>query len=406
MTLRPRSVIDAITSYYRDHPSCGASRGRPLGNRYNWFQDEVSSLEQNARKAMAHFIGAQNAEEIHWTKNTTEAINVVANSVALDKHGTIVLSLKEHNSNYVPWLRIQNRARARYSDDRLSSIVAVPTNQEGNTCINGVLNAIDDRTRIVTLGMTNNVDGSSLREEDITRVRDKAHRHGALLLLDAAQWVGHRPLDVGRLGADFVAFSLHKMCGPNLGVLYAKSSAAIRLEPLAVGGGTVADVHEGGYEPTAGPALLEAGLQDYAAITSVPVVIEFLNRLTYEVVTRNALAVNDVLTKCLLSLDSDLVWILGSQDPTNRPSILTIGSALPNIPTLIETLGDKRLNLMVRSGMMCGNVFLKTNAASKVHPANNVRLSLYAYNTIEEAEAFCSLLRKIISRRLYLRLSS
>ena len=241
-TLTPQPVIDAMTEYYTDFPGCGGRRS------HHWFAGEVTRRVEadgtmggkGSRRLIADFLNARSEKEILFTLNTTHAINAVALGFNFRPGDTVLLTDREHNSNLIPWLRLQNAGRLRVDH--------VPMNAAEEFDIDLYEQKLKGgKVRLVSMAYTSNMTGYTIPAAEIIRL---AHQYGARVLLDAAQTVPHQAVDVQDLDADFLAFSLHKMCGPRgLGVLYAKaelldkaaSGSADRLEPAIVGGGTVED---------------------------------------------------------------------------------------------------------------------------------------------------------------------
>nr|NIP40887.1 aminotransferase class V-fold PLP-dependent enzyme [Candidatus Aenigmarchaeota archaeon]NIQ17385.1 aminotransferase class V-fold PLP-dependent enzyme [Candidatus Aenigmarchaeota archaeon]NIS73588.1 aminotransferase class V-fold PLP-dependent enzyme [Candidatus Aenigmarchaeota archaeon] len=248
MTLRPVQVIEKICEYYREYPSCGERSLHKLGKRVD---EEV----ERARDVVKKFINAKKFEEIVFTKNTTEGINLVANSLDL-KSGDIVLTTdKEHNSNLLPWQRLTFKGVKHE---------VIRSNPDNTFSLENFKKQISKDVKLVSIVHTSNLDGVSTPVKEIVKI---AHDNGSLVLLDGAQSIPHHPVDVRKLDVDFLAFSGHKMMGPSgIGVLYGKKDLLDRLGTFIVGGGTVVDTthYEAKFEEL--PQKFEAGLQNYAGI--------------------------------------------------------------------------------------------------------------------------------------------
>ncbi|NLK36290.1 MAG: aminotransferase class V-fold PLP-dependent enzyme [Gracilibacteraceae bacterium] len=233
----------AINKYYTDYPACGGRRSN------HWFAGEVTQLIDGnveagivgARRAIAEFINARSEQEIIFTLNTTYAINIVALGFNFKSGDAVLLTGREHNSNLVPWLRLQKRG--------LIKVIHTAANSGDSFDLEAYEQCLKaNRVRLVSMAYTSNVTGVTLPVREIISI---AHQYGARVLLDGAQTVPHQAVDVLALDVDFLTFLLHKMCGPRgVGVLYAKSELIGTeaenwiegndyVEPVIVGGGTV-----------------------------------------------------------------------------------------------------------------------------------------------------------------------
>jgi cysteine desulfurase/selenocysteine lyase len=214
-TLVPQQVIDAITEYYSEYPACGEGRSR------YWFAEEVSRrIEGDAdtgtrgsRQIIQEFINAQSEKEIIFTLNTTHAINTGALGLKFQPGDLVLLADKEHNSNLIPWLRLSKKG--------IVKVDHVDSTEDDTFDFEGFKHKLESgRVRLVSMAYTSNLTGYTIPAKEIIRM---AHDHGARVMLDGAQTVPHRAVDVQDLDVDFLAFSIHKMCGPKgVGVLYGK----------------------------------------------------------------------------------------------------------------------------------------------------------------------------------------
>ncbi len=373
VTLRPKQVIDAVTDYYTNFPACAGRSSHTLG-------ETVSKKVDESRKTIASFLGARRKEEIIFTRNTTEAINLVANSFPFVEGDVILTSDKEHNSNLVPW-QIQAKKRGI-----IHKVIAL--NEDNTFNLDNLERLLHDgRVKLVALGLTSNLDGVSIPAEKIIEM---VQRHGAYVLLDAAQTVPHRKINVHKLGADFVAFSGHKMLGPSgIGVLYGKFELLENLAPFLVGGGTVLSSTYEGHEFLPLPERFEAGLQDYAGIIGLAEAVRYLENIGFEKIAEHELKLNKIITDEILKING--AKIIGPSDPALRGGIISF--TIDGIDShQIAIILNESSNVMIRSGQHCVHSWFN---ARKIK--SSARVSLYFYNTMDEVKIFAEGLSKIVA---------
>ncbi|MDD1770653.1 MAG: aminotransferase class V-fold PLP-dependent enzyme, partial [Methanomassiliicoccales archaeon] len=222
-TFRPKQVIAAMDEYYMDYPACG-------GRSVHRLATQVSIKVDEAREKVARFLGASRPDEIVFTKNCTEAINLVAKGLGLRKGDEVLTADFEHNSNLTPWQQLESSSGIRRS--------FVPSSAEGVFSIEEFKRRMTKKVKVVSMVHVNNVTGTSVPAKEVAEI---AHDHGAIVMFDGAQSAPHIKVDVSSMDADFYAMSAHKMLGPSgVGALYGKLELLKRLEPLITGGGSVA----------------------------------------------------------------------------------------------------------------------------------------------------------------------
>jgi len=362
-SLRPRQVISSIREYYEKYPACS---GRAV---YKWAR----ILEQKiweARSVIQKFIGAENPEEIIFTRNATEGINLIAHCL---KPALLISSDKEHNSNLVPWqiLGCDNSILSFEKPDWRNDLKQVLKNSLA-------------KIKLVSIVYTSNLDGTSLPVQEIIKT---AHNNGALVLLDGAQFVPHKRIDVSKLDCDFLVFSGHKMLGPSgMGVLYAKAEILQKMPGFITGGGTVkwSTYKSHAFMPL--PDKFEAGLQNYAGIIGLGAAVEYLDKIIDQI-PKHDLELNKYATDALQKMP---IKILGPKNPKLCSSIISFYSDKVSSHQIALEL-DKRANIAVRSGRFCVNSWFEKN---KIRDA--VRVSFYFYNTVEEVGVFAKILKKIL----------
>lgn len=369
ISLKPRQVIERVDEYYNEYPVCGGGRSS------HSLSTGLARRIQKGRKALADLLNADKKEEIVFTKNTTEAINLVARGLGLEKDDVVMTTDKEHNSNHVPWIKLRENEGVGFE--------RVPSTEEGRFDIERFKDMMNDDVELVSMYHTSNLDGTSIPAKVVAQV---AHDHDALFLLDGAQSVPHREVDVKKIGADLLTFSVHKMVGPTgVGVLYGRQELLEELEPLIYGGGGVRDSNYEGVTLQSSPAKFESGLQNYSSLCAVEESVRYLQDIGLDEIEKHEIRLNEIVTERL----KDKVNLLGPEEPEERSGIFNFW---------IEKLGSHEISLMLeekniltRSGTQC------------VHPWYNaqgieggLRASFYLYNTEEEVEEFVETLEKLL----------
>jgi cysteine desulfurase/selenocysteine lyase len=369
-SLRPQSVMDAIHKYYVEFPACG-------GRSMHHLAEKVTHECENARTVIAKFLNASRKEEIVFTRNTTEGINLVANSLGLKKGDSVLISDKEHNSNLIPWLMQVKRQGI--------ILKIIHSNNDNTFNLEEFEKSLDGSVKLVALGMTSNLDGVSIPSAEIIR---EAHRNGSLVLLDAAQTVPHQKVNVNTLDVDFLVFSGHKMLGPSgTGVLYGKYHLLEKLEPFLVGGETVSTSTYTSCQFLPPPEKFEAGLQDYAGIIGLGEAARYLEAVGFKAIQQQEKSINEFITGEIASIPR--LCMIGPSNPELRGGIISFylkGVDSHQIALMLDQMAD----VLVRSGQHCVHSWFDARGI-----AGSVRASLYFYNTLAEAELFVSQLKKI-----------
>jgi len=382
MTLRPRQVIDAMNRYYIDFPACALRSHHKLSTKAT---EEV----EKSRKTIQKFVGAKSEKEIIFTKNTTEGINLVANSLALSgffKKGDVVLTTnKEHNSNLIPWQMLVKHKSITHK--------IVEFNDEFS--MQDFEKKLTKEVRLVSMVWTSNLDGTSI---PIKEIIEKAHANKSLVLIDAAQAAPHKKIDVKSLGADFISFSGHKMLGPSgTGIFYGKESLLNSMSPFIVGGETVKDSTYESADFEELPMKFEAGLQNYAGIIGLAAACDYLSKINLDLVEQHEKKLNKIitseLTNHLINKNYKRIKILGPSDPSQsekRGGIFSFNIEGADPHNVAITL-DSAHNIMLRSGHHCCHSWFNAKNIN-----GSVRASLYLYNTEEEAEFFVEKVKEVL----------
>ena len=370
MSLKPQQVVEAMNDYYLNYPACAGRSSHKLG-------DKVSKKVKETRQLVAQFINATNENEIIFTRNTTEGINLLANSLGLVKEDIVLISDKEHNSNLIPWLVLR---------DKIGIVVKIiPSNEDGSFNLQNLSKLITG-AKLISLVHASNLDGYTNPAKEIIAI---AHQNNALVFLDAAQSIPHKKIDVRDLDVDFLAFSGHKMLGPTgTGVFYGKSELLDKLNPFMVGGDTVLSSTYEDYKFLPVPEKFEAGLQDYAGIIGLGEAVRYLSQFNFNDIKEHELKLNSYITAELQKIPQ--IKIIGPKDPKDRSGIIDFYIEKTDMHKF-AIMFDEMANISIRSGQHCVNSWF---ASKKIF--NSARISLYLYNTMEEAETFVENLKKII----------
>lgn len=371
MALKPNKVIDSMNEYYTYFPSTG---GHGRGN--HWFASQTIEKTERAREKICEFIKADNSAEIIWVKNTTEGMNLLANSLILKKGDIVMTTDKEHNSNLVPWIQLKKAKGIQH--------LVVPSKPDNTFDLEYFSEHITKNVKIVSMYHTSNLDGYTIPAEEIIKI---AHDYGALVILDAAQSVPHQKVHVKELDVDFLCFSIHKMCGPTgMGVLYAKEEHLADLNPFVVGGDTVKNTFLDKVEWADIPYLFEGGLQNYAGQIGAGAAAEYLQEIGLKKIKDHDTTLNKMLTRELQQYSD--VSIIGPADPEERSGIVSFrieeNGKLKVAPESVSEHLDKKANIMTRSGCLCVHSWFNNRNME----IGVTRISLYLYNTEEEIKLF------------------
>lgn len=367
---KPRAVVDAMAAHYLEHNANVARAMHTLGV-------EATSAYEGARTRIAAFIGAAGANEIVFTKNASEALNLAAHTLGagLRPGDEIVISVLEHHSNIVPWQLLAQRTGAVL---RWFDITA-----EGRLDLDkaDAESLINDRTKIVSIAAVSNVLGTI---NPVTDIAAKAHAVGATMVVDAAQAAPHGRLDVATLGADLVAFTGHKMLGPTgIGVLWGRYDLLETLPPFLGGGEMIAVVRMDRSTYAEPPYRFEAGTPPIAEAIGLGAAVEYLDNIGIEQIAVHEERITAYALARLARTDG--VRILGPKQPVDRGGAiaftLTTEDGFEVHPHDVMQLLDSR-GIAIRGGHHCARPLHERLGLT----ASN-RASLYLYTTTEEIDA-------------------
>jgi len=360
-----------MDDYYLNSSACSGRSMHRLGA-------EVTRQCDQARGTLAKFLHAAKKEEIVFTRNTTEGINLVANSMALNQGDVVLISDKEHNSNLIPWQVLARKKGIQFK--------IIPSKPDNTFDLEAFAKLLDKQVRLVSLGYTSNLDGVTIPAPEIIK---QAHQNGSQVLLDAAQTAPHYKIDVKALDVDFLAFSGHKMLGPSgTGVLYGKYQLLEQLEPFLVGGDTVSSSTYDSCQFLPPPEKFEAGLQDYAGIIGLGAAAQYLQGIGFEAIKSQELLLNETITAAIK--DIPRLKLIGPMDARQRGGIVNF--YIDGIDShQIALMLDQMSGIMVRSGQHCVHSWFNAH-----HITGSVRASVCFYNTPEEAAILVNSLKKIL----------
>jgi cysteine desulfurase/selenocysteine lyase len=360
-THKPQAVIDAITTFYSEH------YGTVHRSIYR-LSREATRLYQEARKKVAHFLHAQNEDQIVFTKGTTASLNLVAKSFGktiLKPEDVVLVSEIEHHSNLVPWQMICQETGAK--------LKAIPVNDRGEICLDSYSQLLKCPVKIVSIPHVSNVIGTVHPIQDIIRM---AHATGAVVCIDGAQSAGHFSINVTELDADFFAFSGHKLYGPTgIGILYGKKEWLAQMSPLEGGGDMIEEVslEKTLYLPP--PLRFEAGTPLIAEAIGLSAALDYITSIGQEKIHAWESFLVREAKKSFLKISG--LRILG--DPAHTGSLLSF--AVEGVHSLdLGTLLDCK-NIAIRTGHLCSQPAMKRFGIS-----TTARISFGIYNQAEDIE--------------------
>jgi cysteine desulfurase/selenocysteine lyase len=376
-TQKPLSVIDAIRDYYMNYNS-------NIHRAVHQMAEEATHAYETTRQKVARFINSRSTDEIIFTRNATEAINLVSHAWGQDnirRDDRIVITELEHHSNIVPWQVLCNQTRA--------SLDYIEVDDGGCLDMDSYEKTLRNRkTRLISISEVSNVLGTIVPIREIVK---KAHAQDIPVLVDAAQSVPHMPVDVQATDCDFMVFSAHKMLGPTgVGILYVKKEILEELQPFISGGDMIKEVHK--YETVYNdlPYKFEAGTPNIADVIGFGAAMDYLNRLGMDKVRDHEIE----LTKYAMDAMKDIrgMTLYGPLDAKNKGGVISFNLGDIHPHDLATILNDH--GIAIRSGHHCAQVLME-----KFELSATSRASFYIYNTIEEVDKFINALND--ARRLF-----
>ncbi len=371
-TQRPVQVMEAITDFYT------RSNANPLRGLYDWSVDATERYE-NARHTVAQFIDASRDEEIIFTRNTTESINLVAYSYGLEnvhEDDEIVISVMEHHSNILPWQMVARKNHAK--------LVYMEPLEDGTITPEEYKSKITDRTKIVAIGHVSNVMGVT---NPVKEIAEYAHSKGAVVVIDGAQSTPHIKVDVQDLDADFFAFSGHKLLAPmGIGVLYVKKEILDNMQPFLTGGEMIEYVTRQDATFAELPHKFEAGTVNAADAVGLETAIKYLQNVGFDAIEAHEKKLTTLLIEGMKELP--YIKIYGSEDPAKHCGIVTFTMDGVHPHDISSVLNED--HVCIRAGHHCAQPLMQFIGAG-----STARASLYFYNTEEEVGVFLEKLKGI-----------
>ncbi|MGH3423709.1 MAG: cysteine desulfurase [Nocardioidaceae bacterium] len=365
---KPQAVIDTLSEHYRWHNANVARAMHQLGA-------EASAAFEDGRDKVARFIGAPSRDEVVFTKNASEALNLVANVLAnatgehrIDATGEVVVTQMEHHSNIVPWQLVTERTGATLRWFGLTD--------EGRLDLEGMDELINERTKVVSVAWVSNMLGTI---NPLGPIIARAHEVGALVVVDASQAVPQLPVDVAALGADFVAFTGHKMVGPTgIGVLWGRRDLLEDLPPFLGGGEMIETVtmERSTYAPP--PAKYEAGTPPIAQAVGLGAAVDYLESIGMEAVAAHEQQITAYALQRLQEVRG--LTVVGPTEAVDRGGAVsfTLDGVHPHdVSQLLDSQG-----IAVRAGHHCAKP-----AHQRFGVQSTTRASFYLYTTTDEVDA-------------------
>ena len=371
-TPKPRAVIDAVVSYY-ERSTANVHRGvHSLG-------EEATVLFDDARREVGALIGAS-PNEIVLVRGTTEAINFVANGLELGPEDEVVFPASEHHANWIPW-RVHGKP------------IPVPIDDDGLPRWELLEGLITSKTKLVSIGHVSNVTGAIAPVEEVVRI---AKKHGVPVLLDAAQSLSHLPLDIAKLGVDFLAASSHKAFGPSgVGILWSKKEFLAKCPLYQVGGGMISlnnDIDVGGFVPRDAPFKFEAGTPAIEATIGFGAAVKWMRKIGIDVIREHDLAMSKYLFAGLSDIKG--VRVLAPKLPPEQR--IALATFVVDAPAMTQESVARALcdmfGVCVSAGFHCTHVL-----HHRAHLPGTVRPSPHCFNTTEEIDVLLEGVREIAS---------
>lgn len=375
---RPQCVIDAEGDFYKNY------NANPLRGLYS-LSVEATEVYENAREAVRKFIGAEKSNEIIFTRNTTESLNLVAYSYGLSnvkKGDEIVVSIMEHHSDLLPWQMVAKTCGAE--------LKFIECAKDGSIDLEKVKELITSRTKIVAMTQVSNVLG---REYPVKEIAKLAHKKGAVMVVDGAQSTPHMRVDVTDLDADFFAFSGHKLLAPmGIGVLYGKEELLEKMPPFLSGGEMIDSVTRTSAVYAELPHKFEAGTVNAAGAAGLKAAIDYIEKVGFDYIGEREIALTSRAIEKMKKIPH--VNIIGSENADEHTGIVTFTIDNVHPHDISEILAAD--GIAVRAGHHCAQPLLTHLGLN-----STARASFAFYNTEDEVDKFTDSVATIRERMGY-----
>ena len=370
-TQKPKQVIEKIEEFYNKY------NANPHRGAYS-LSVEATNEYESARAKIAKFINASKPEEVIFSKNATESLNLIAYSYGLEnlkKEDEIVISIMEHHSNLVPWQKV-----TKATESKLNYMYI---NEEFELSDEEIETKITDRTKIVGIAHVSNVLGTI---NNVKKIIKYAHKKGAIVIVDASQSIPHMKIDVQDLDADFLVFSGHKMLAPlGIGVLYGKREILNKMTPFLMGGDMIEYVYEQETTYAPLPNKFEAGTQNVEGVVGLGAAIDYIQNIGYDKMQELE---NDVLAYARQELSKlDYLTLYMTPNEKNHSSVISFnikGVHPHDVASILDSEG-----VCVRSGNHCAQPLMRFLGID-----STCRASFYFYNTKEDVDRLVHALNK------------
>lgn len=370
-TQKPTSVLEAIEKFYKNE------NANPHRGAYG-LSIEATEIYENTRDKIAKFINAKHREEIIFSKNASESLNLIAYSYGLDnlkKDDEIVLSIMEHHSNLVPWQMVAKKTESKLNYMYINDNFEI-SDEEIET-------KITDKTKIVGITHVSNVLGTI---NNIEKIIKYAHKKGAIVVVDGSQSIPHMEIDVQKLDADFFVFSGHKMLAPlGIGILYGKKEILNKMNPFLMGGDMIEYVYEQETTFAPLPNKFEAGTQNVEGVIGLGAAIDYIRNIGYNKIQEIEKEVTSYARQELSKLEYLTLYLTPNEEKHSSVISFNIKGVHPHD---VASILDSE-NVCVRSGNHCAQPLLRSMGID-----STCRASFYIYNTKEDVDKLVIALNK------------
>ena len=370
-TQKPKQVIEAIDNYYENY------NANPHRGAYS-LSMEATEVYEDTRTKIAKFINARYREEVIFSKNATECLNLLAYSYGMDnlkKDDEVVISIMEHHSNLVPWQKVTKATGSKLN--------YMYINDEFELSDEEIESKITDKTKIVGIAHVSNVLGTI---NNVKKIIKYAHKKGAVVIVDASQSIPHTRIDVQDLDADFLVFSGHKMLAPlGIGILYGKRELLNKMNPFLMGGDMIEYVYEQETTFAPLPNKFEAGTQNVEGVIGLGAAIDYIENLGYENIQKIEDEVVTYARQELSKLDYLTIYMTPNKENHSGVISFNINGVHPHD---VASILDSE-NVCVRSGNHCAQPLMRFLGID-----STCRASFYFYNTKEDVDNLVKALNK------------